>query len=238
MRASIGFMLCTWAGAVFAQTDFRGLGLLPDAPYNNSLAAMSDDGRTVIVQGRPSPQVGNWHASAWTPQSGFTPLDRGADGVHCTVTGISSDGGHVAGTITLSSGARNVVRWASSGAIVRTYGTTGAVNSDFPFGPLVSGDGNVITCGREPPGNRDAFRWTEAQGFVPIHGNTGNNVITLGISQNGGLIFGANTSVLAEEHPTYRGWSGHPRTDCALFRVGSEIRQGLLCRERRLSLGP
>lgn len=74
---------------------------------------------------------------------------------------------------------------------------------------VVSGNGDFVAGSRLL--NREAFRWSEGQGFEIIY--SGNNVVKdVQISESGGLVVGANVLPTIGERNPYSGWAWTPGT--------------------------
>jgi uncharacterized membrane protein len=171
---------------------FEGLGDFAGEPFDSRAIDVSDDGSVIVGYGSPTT---NQEAFRWTQADGLSllrmpPTTQGSS----VATGVSDDGGVVVG---LANGAF-VFRWTTA---------TGFV--EFPFTssppPRVSGDGTVIVGTRglpPPPGSihsqKEAFRWTEAEGLVGLGNVRGGSPLATeawGVSTDGSVIVGVDDTV-------------------------------------------
>jgi probable HAF family extracellular repeat protein len=106
------------------------------------------------------------------------------------------------GTVVVGQGQNNspsnyqAYRWTTAGTGVKLGDLPGAAVTSQAFG--VSSDGSVVVGIGQPAVGREAFRWTNADGLVPL-GNLGSNYSEAhAVSANGSVIVGNGyTSVSA-----------------------------------------
>jgi uncharacterized membrane protein len=148
--------------------------------------AISGDGnrivgtRTVVVNNKPMDR-----AFVWTPEGGFFDLGVffNAD-LRTTATGISQDGRVILGDcISDALSTRTVFTWTAEGGVVPM--------GDIFSADELSRDGSVIVGTMLSPSIFQAYRWTAADGVVPIPTPGQNNQSRAqAVSGDGSIVVG------------------------------------------------
>lgn len=141
-------------------------------------------------------------AGRWTPQTGWQSLDDLSGGsVYGTAYAVSDDAAVVVGE---SSSARSypdneAFIWMNATGMLGLGAFAGAaVTKSSARG--ISGDGSIIVGGATSPNTtatqREAYRWTEALGFVSLGELSGGSFYSeaLGVSEGGEYIVGYSSS--------------------------------------------
>lgn len=190
-----------------AETGFEALGLL-DGDGAMEAFAISSDGQTVV--GYSAERFENWapfsgadggKAVRWTPGTGLVELGVPEFALGSVATLVSSNGGAIAGQLTLTGDVNLAFRWT---------GTTGVVGlGDLPGGSVYSlaramtPDGHVIVGGSSSTGSGsgylEAFRWDAETGMegLGILG-TGRTSTATGVSADGSVVVGESDYTSAQ----------------------------------------
>jgi probable HAF family extracellular repeat protein len=154
----------------WAESFFRGLGVLPGDDSFSWAYGVSGDG-TVVVGGSGAVQ-GRQEAFRWTAAGGMVGLGAlplGTNGFYSRAYGVSGDGTVVVGESNSAQG-HEAFRWTAAGGMVSlgTLPNDRTVRRSTAYG--VSGDGTVVVgesdSARQHSG--EPFRWTAAGGMVGV----------------------------------------------------------------------
>jgi probable HAF family extracellular repeat protein len=142
-----------------------GYTLLPGLPSGTATYAYGISGDGLVVVGEAYDSGDNEHAAYWTIDTG--PVDLGflPGGSYSLAQGTNSDGSVIVGYGDATDGNEHAFIWTAAGGMVDLGLPSG---SDHSYALGVSADGTVVVGYANPaPQNSDqAFRWTQAGGFV------------------------------------------------------------------------
>lgn len=141
------------------ETGMTGLGKLPGGGLGSGATAVSADGK--VVAGYSGSSSGSFHeAFRWEESTGMVGL--GLIGPQSSADDVSADGKTVVGSAGTSTAFR-----AKYPAGVTSLGNTPGWD-EFNYATAVSADGSVIVGRGNSIRGPEAFRWTEASGFVGL----------------------------------------------------------------------
>jgi uncharacterized membrane protein len=151
------------------ETGMVGLGDLAGGVFQSSAQGVTADGRTVV--GYSGSDIGE-QAFRWTAEDGMVGLGDSPDRpnlsqVQSQARDITPDGLIIVGAGTSAFGTRQAVRWTTSG--IEGLGYLDGDTEHFSEASAVSSDGNVVVGrARSPSDDIVPFRWTVAEGMMPI----------------------------------------------------------------------
>jgi probable HAF family extracellular repeat protein len=180
-----------------AATGLVSLGVLPGSYQGTEARAVSADGSVVVGVGynaSSQPEAFRWTAADGLQSLGFLP---GCN--QSTATGVSADGSVIVGFSEGSGIPEKAFRWTQAGGMVE-LGTlpSGYVSS---HANAISADGFVVVgqiataVGGDGSANREAFRWTQAGGYVVLGDLPGIEVRSEAhaVSSDGSVVVGYAT---------------------------------------------
>ena len=180
-----------------------GLGDFPDGDFLSIAYSVSSDGSTVVGWGTSTRE---FEAFRWTPNEGIVGLDElPIPEFISQATGVSSDGSVIVGGFGSNESVIGA-RWTADNGF-QPLTTKGGIEN-HPFD--VSADGTVVIGSAFfVPELRQAFRWTDVEGFTELgrlHANRESFAVS--VSANGAVIVGWEGALQDTEAFLWNGSSG------------------------------
>jgi probable HAF family extracellular repeat protein len=196
-----------------AATGLVSLGVLPGSYQGTEARAVSSDGAVIVGVGTNAsgfPEAFRWTAATGLQSLGFLP---GCN--QSTATGVSADGSVIVGYSKGSSIPEKAFRWTQANGMVEL----GALPSGYvsSHANAISADGLVVVgqiataVGGDGSANREAFRWTQAGGYVVLGDLPGIEVRSEAhaVSSDGSVVVGYALILIHKyQGPARRPWSG------------------------------